>query len=77
MHIFLKHYIFTIKYKIFIVHYQVFITHCQGTGLRIKHYTTKCKICFSSSINLVYNIKKIQFFGVDMIYHTGTCWDSL
>ena len=34
--------------------------------MRVKHYTTKSKICFSSSINFVYNKKKIQIFGVNM-----------
>ena len=41
---------------------KIFIFNCQGTELRVKHYTTKCKICFSSSINFVYNKKKIHFF---------------
>ena len=52
--------------NIFIFHCQVFIFHCHGTELRVKHYATKCKICFSSSINFVYNKEKIQIFGANM-----------
>ena len=67
MHISKKKVIFSqVKYKKFIFHCQVFIFHCQGTELRVKHYTTKCKICFSSSINFVDSKKKIQIFGVNM-----------
>ena len=46
--------------------YKNFIFHCQGTELRVKQYTTKHKICLSSSINFKYDKKKIQIFGVNM-----------
>ena len=40
----------------------------QNCESNITHYTTKCKICFCSSINCVYNKKKIQIFGVNMTF---------
>ena len=36
--------------------------------LRVKHYATKCKVCFSSSMDFVFNTKKIQIFGVNMTF---------
>ena len=35
---------------------KLFIFHCQGTELWVKHYTTKCKTCFSLSIKFVYTV---------------------
>ena len=54
--------------KIFIYHCQDFIFHCQGTEMRVKHCTTKCKIHFSSSLDFVHKKEKIQIFGVNMTY---------
>ena len=48
--------------------YIYFIFHCQGTYLGDKHYTTKCKYCFSSFINFVLNKKKIQNFAGNMTF---------
>ena len=45
----------------------IFIFQCQRTELQVKHYTIKCKICISSSINFVYN-KKNPIFGVNMTF---------
>ena len=67
MHIFKKLCFHKWNIKKIIFHCQVFIFHCQGTELQVKHYTTKCKICFSS-INFAYNKKKIQIFGVKMTF---------
>ena len=36
--------------------------YCQGTELLIKHYTTKCKVCFSSTRSFVYNKKENSKF---------------
>ena len=55
-----------VTYNFFIFHCQVFIFHL--TELRVKHYTTKRKICFPFSINFLYNKTKIQIFGVNMTF---------
>ena len=55
-----------VKYNIFYtcIYFtsKFFILPCQGTELRVKQYPTKCKICFSSLINLCIIKRKFKYF---------------
>ena len=75
MHISKKFYFDKWNIFFYIFHCQVFIFHCQGIELRVKQYTTKCKICFSSSVNCVYNKKKIRILEwIWLIFHEWLWW---